>query len=54
MDLFVAAHGWGAKKPHLPKTCHAYSTLMKLGILISYLKKVQKIYESRDTPLEFC
>ena len=27
---------------------------MKLSTVISYLKKIQKIYELRDTPLEFC
>ena len=25
--------------------------MMKLGTVIPYLKKIQKIYESRDTPL---
>ena len=34
--------------------CHTYPTMMKLGTVIPYLKKIQKIYESRDTPLEFC
>ena len=28
-----------------------YPTMMKLGTVIPYLKKIQKIYESRDTPL---
>ena len=28
--------------------------MMKLSTVISYLKKIQKIYESHDTPLEFC
>ena len=36
-----------------PKICHTYRTMMKLGTVISYPKKIQKIYESRDTPLEF-
>ena len=55
MDLFGAAHGWrGPKRPSLSKICHTYLTLMKLGTVIPYLKKIQKIYESRDTPLEFC
>ena len=30
------------------------STMMKVGTVIPYLKKIPKIYESRDTPLEFC
>ena len=38
MDFFGAADGWGGKP----------STVMP------YLKKIQKIYEPRDTPLEFC
>ena len=54
MDLFVVAHGWGSKKdPPLPEICHTYPTMMKLGTIIPYLKKIQKIYESRDTPLEY-
>ena len=54
MGLFGAAHGWGgAKRLPLPKVCHTYHTMMKYGTVIPYLKKTQKIYESRDTPLEF-
>ena len=37
-----------------PKICHTYSTEMKLGTNIPYLKKTQKIYGSRDAPLELC
>ena len=54
MGLFGAAHGWGggaggrAKSSPLPKICHIYPTMMKLGADIPYL---MKIYESRDTPL---
>ena len=44
----------GAKRPPLPKICHTYPTMMKLGTVIPYPKKIQKIYESRDKPLEFC
>ena len=43
--------GMGAGKAPLPKICHTYPTMMKLGTVIPYLKKIQKIYESRDTPL---
>ena len=41
------------KKAPLPIVCHTYPTMMKLG---SYTlpKEDQKIYESRDAPLEFC
>ena len=50
MAFFRAAHGWrGAKKVPLPKICHTYPTIMKLGTVIPYLKKIQKIYEARDT-----
>ena len=38
----------------LPKICHTYPTMMKLGAVIPYPKKMQKIFKSRDTPLEFC
>ena len=56
MGIFGAAHGWRgeAKKAPLLKICHTYPTMMKLGTVIPYLKKIQKIYESCDTPLEFC
>ena len=55
MDSFGAAHKWGgAKRLPLPKTCHTYPAMMKLGTVIPYLTEIQKIYESRDTPLEFC
>ena len=32
--------------------CHTYPTMMKLGTVIPYLKKIQKLYELRDTPME--
>ena len=59
MDIFGAAHesgrggGW-QKGPPLPKICHTYPTKMKPGTVIPYLKKIQKIYESRYTPVDFC
>ena len=40
--------------PPLPKICHTYPTMIKFGTVIPYLKKTQKLYESRDTSLEFC
>ena len=51
MDFFGAAHWWGGggEKPPLPKICHTYPTMIKLGTVIPYPKKIQKIYESRDT-----
>ena len=56
MGLFEAAHGWeGDQKGSLPKICNTCSAMMKLGtVLIPYLKKIKKMYESCDTPLEFC
>ena len=45
--------GMGEKVP-LPKICHTYRTMMKHGTVIPYLKKIQKMYESRDTHPEFC
>ena len=44
----------GQKGPPLPKIYHTYPIMMKLGTVIPCLKKIQKIYESRDTHLEFC
>ena len=57
MGLFGAAHIWrgdggGSKKTPHPKICDA--RLIKLGTVILYLKKIQKAYKSRDTPLECC
>ena len=59
MDFSGAAHGWGGgggqgKKAPLPKICYTYPTMMKLDTAIPYLKKIQKIYESRDTHPDFC
>ena len=36
------------------KIGHICPIMMKLGTVIPYPKKTQKIYESRDTPLELC
>ena len=58
MCVFGAAHGWGeeggTKRPTLPKICCTYPTMIKLGTHIPYLKKIQKTYKSRDTPLVIC
>ena len=45
--------GVGQKDP-LPKVCHTYPTMMKLGTVIPFPDKILKLYESRDTPLDFC
>ena len=55
MGIFRAAHAWGgAKKKPLREICHIYPKIMKLDTVIPYIKKIQKVYESRDRPLEFC
>ena len=54
MGFFGTAYGWGGKKAPLSKICHTYPTMMKPGIVIPYPKKIQKINESRDIPLEYC
>ena len=56
MAIFGAAHGWGggAKSPPFPYICHTHPTMMKLGTVVPYLKKIQKKYESRDTLPDFC
>ena len=56
MGNFGPAHGWvrGRKGPPLSKICHTYPIMMKLGRGIPYLKKIQKLFESRDTHPEFC
>ena len=33
---------------------HTYPTIMKLGAVILYLKKIHKKYKLRDTPQNFC
>ena len=63
MGIFGAAYGWGGgggqkgpppqKRPPLPKFCQTYPTMIKLGTVIPYLRKIQKVYESRDTPRDF-
>ena len=56
MGFFGASHEWGggAFWLRLPKICHTHPTMMKLGTVIPYLRKIQKKYKSRDTSLEFC
>ena len=41
----------GAKKTPFPKICHSYSTIMKLGTVIPYLKKIQKNINHVTHPL---
>ena len=49
MGFFRAAHGWGAFLGPLPKISHTYPTMMKLGTVIPFLRKIQKMYKLRDT-----
>ena len=49
--LFRSCSWMGDQKGPLPKMCYAYPTMMKLDTVIPYLKKIQKLYESRVTPL---
>ena len=44
----------GGQKGPFPKICRTYPALMKLSTVIPNLKKIQKVYESRDAPTEFC
>ena len=52
--LFRCCSRMRGQKGPLPKICHTYPTVMKLGTVIPYPNKIQTIYESRDTLLEFC
>ena len=42
IGYFGAAHGEGQKDLPLPKICHTYPKMIKLGTVIPYLKKIQK------------
>ena len=46
--------GRGQKKPSppLPKIFHTYPAVIKPGTVIPYLRKIQKIYESRGIHFE--
>ena len=50
MGPFMAAHRRVEKRAPLSKISHTYATLMKPGIVLPYLKKIQKTHKSRDTP----
>ena len=55
--FFGAAHRWWwgrGWKSSPPENCHTYRTMIRHGTIIPYLMKIQKLYESRDTHLEFC
>ena len=50
--LLTDAEGRAENAPSIPRICHTNLTMMKLGTVITYLKKIQK-YELRNTLLEF-
>ena len=53
-DAYDREEGAGRQKyPPSPKPV-THPTMKKVGTVIPYLKKIQKIHKSRDTPLEFC
>ena len=56
MDFFRAAHGCGGGflAPPLRKIRHTNPAMMKLGTVMPYLGKFQKLPKSRFTPLGFC
>ena len=56
MGLFGATHEWRgwAKRTPFPKIYQTYATMMKLGAVIPYMKKIHKIYQSHDIPHELC
>ena len=54
MGFLRATYGCrGPKRYSIHKIRHTYPTMMKLGTVIPFLKKIQKIYQSRDKSLEF-
>ena len=63
MGFFGSSHGWPSpsvrpplqKKPPPPLLNLSHNpAMMKLGTVIPDLTMIKEIYESRDTPLEFC
>ena len=51
---FQSAHGGGGfKTTPTSLNCYIYPTIMNLGTVVPHLKKIQKVYKSRDTTLEF-
>ena len=61
--MFIPCSGWAllellmdrrAKKAALPKICYTYPVMTKLGTVIPYVKKTQKIYKWRDTLFKLC
>ena len=60
LSLSKWIHAWLGNKDVLTlfriglfRAAYTYRAIMKLGTLLLYLRKILKICESRDTPLEF-
>ena len=53
MGLLGAAHGCAGKTAHHHKNLSLLSYSDDLDTVTPYLMKIQKLYESRDTALEF-
>ena len=54
LALFRMGCSWMGKdkKATLPKICHIYSAIMKLGMGLSELNKTEEVFKLLDTPLE--
>ena len=52
--LFRSCSKMGSKKVPFSKICHTYPTIMKLDTAVRYLKRIHKIYKSRETPHDLC
>ena len=57
-NCLISPHKWkvssGAEKPFFFKICHIFFRKIKLSKVIPYLKKIQKIYNSREPLPESC
>ena len=45
----LLGNGGGEKIP-LPNICYIYPTMTNIGTVIPYLRKIQKLYKSREAP----
>ena len=52
--LFRATIEWAGNKAPLPEISQTFTTIVSLGAVIPYLKRIQGIYGSRNTSLGFC
>ena len=58
MGHFWASHDRGRRWEGLKGTpslkSDTHPTMMKLGTVVPNLKKIKKVYETRNAPLKFC